>query len=93
MATPFTDEDETTHDEDALLETLTFVPAVTVVPVDTVVLAGAPDAVPRAIRVPAQATAAKASAAANHFIWILSGGFKTPQLLGRYPTAAAFTHA
>ena len=70
---PFTDEDETTHDEEALLEALTVEPSVvivaaTVVPVEMVVSAGAPEAVPSAIRVPAQATAAKANPAAIHFI-------------------------
>jgi hypothetical protein len=72
VTTPFTDVDETTHDEDALLDALTVEPSVvtvvaTVVPEETVVSAGAPEADPSAIKVPAAAAAAKASPAAIHF--------------------------
>jgi hypothetical protein len=73
VATPFTYEDETTHDDDTLLDALTVDPSVdsvvaTVVPVDTVASAGAPETAPNASNVPAAATAAKVHPAAIHFI-------------------------
>jgi hypothetical protein len=73
VTTPFTDVDETTHDDDALLDALTVEPSVvtvvaTVATADAVVSAGAPEADPSAIKMPAAATAAKARTAAIHFI-------------------------
>lgn len=73
VTTPFTDVDETTHDDDALLEALTVELSVVtvvaaVVPAETVASAGALKADPSAIEMPAAATAAKARTAAIHFI-------------------------
>lgn len=94
--TPFTDVDETTHDDDALLEAVTVDPSevtvvATVVSVDTVVSAGAPEADPSAIEMPAAAIAAKARPAAIHFIPAPRGGRKTPQLPEKYPHCARVT--
>ena len=91
------DVDDTTHDDVALLDALTVEPSVVtvvaaVVPVETVVSAGAPDAVPSAISVPAHATAAKASPAAIHFNPRTST-VETPQLPGKYPSSRRVTQS
>ena len=96
VATPFTTDDETTHDEDALLDALTVEPSVVtvivaVVAVEPVVSAGAPEADCSAINVPAAATAAKASPAAIHFIPRTSRRSKTPQSWEKYPQFARVT--